>query len=413
MIELGFNKTTIPFVVDKARLLGVLEPNVVEVKLTGEAEVSRALENPIGAPKLSALLKASDRVAIVTSDITRPLPSKEVLPPVLRELYAAGVTEENIVIVFGLGSHRPHTEDEKKYLVGEKIYGKIRCVDSDETKCVHLGETSHGTPVDIFKEVAEADFIICLGNIEYHYFAGYSGGSKAIMPGISTRAAIQKNHSMMINERAIAGNLESPVRKDIEEAAKLVGIGYIVNVVLDEHKRIIYAVAGDEIAAHRDGCAFLDALYKIKIKERAEIVIVSAGGYPKDQNMYQAQKALDNAKHAVKDGGVIIWLASCREGFGSAIFETWMKEKHPEQMLSDIKNNFVLGGHKAAAVAQVLLRAEVYLVSDLDDETVKSVGFTPYKSLNEAYAAATAKLGEKSKVYVMPYGGSTLPEERR
>ena len=408
---LNYDKKQFEINVSKNRLIKELLPNEVKVGLTGREEVERALDNPIGSKRIEELVKKGQKVCIITSDITRPMPSKICLPPLVERLNRAGVPNEDILVVFALGSHRPHTETEMRYLVGDAIYESIECVDSNPDKCVRVGVTSSGTVVDIFDRVVNSDFIICMGNIEYHYFAGYSGGAKAIMPGVSTKEAIRQNHKMMVEPTAYAGNLESPVRLDIEEAGKLLGIDYILNVVLDEHKNIIFACAGDSVLAHREGCKFLDELYSVAIKEKADIVVVSAGGYPKDQNMYQAQKALDNAKHAVKDGGIIIWLASCKEGLGSAVFEEWMTMKTPKQMIEDIKKDFKLGGHKAAAISLVLEKSRIFLVSDLDDNLVKGIHLEPYRDLNTAYDDATRLLGENSSVYVMPYGGSTLPKE--
>lgn len=389
----------------------VLLPNDVKRELTGEDEVRRALADPVGTPALKEIVKAGETVAIVTSDITRPMPTYKVMPALLDELYEAGIRPEDITLVFALGSHRPHTEEEMRKLAGERAFFEIRCVDSDAADCVHLGVTTAGTPVDITRTVAEADRRICLGNIEYHYFAGYSGGAKAIMPGVSTREAIQSNHSMMVREEACAGNLDTnPLRKDIEEAAAICGVDFIVNVVLDEHKEIIRAVAGDVTAAHREGCAFLDALYQKKIEKRADIVIVSQGGAPKDLNLYQTQKALDNAKHAVRDGGIVILVGSCKEGLGESVFEEWLTSAQKSRDLIDrIQREFRLGGHKAAAIAMVLEHAEIYLVSDLEPEFVKTLFMTPFATVQEAYDAAAAKLGETPTVLVMPYGGSTLP----
>lgn len=389
----------------------VLLPNDVKRELTGEDEVRRALADPVGTPALKEIVKAGETVAIVTSDITRPMPTYKVMPALLDELYEAGIRPEDITLVFALGSHRPHTEEETRKLAGERAFSEIRCVDSDAADCVHLGVTTAGTPVDITRTVAEADRRICLGNIEYHYFAGYSGGAKAIMPGVSTREAIQSNHSMMVREEACAGNLDTnPLRKDIEEAAAICGVDFIVNVVLDEHKEIIRAVAGDVTAAHREGCAFLDALYQKKIEKRADIVIVSQGGAPKDLNLYQTQKALDNAKHAVRDGGIVILVGSCKEGLGESVFEEWLTSAQKSRDLIDrIQREFRLGGHKAAAIAMVLEHAEIYLVSDLEPEFVKTLFMTPFATVQEAYDAAAAKLGETPTVLVMPYGGSTLP----
>ena len=168
--------------VPKEDLLDVLRANEVPAGLTGEAEVRRALAEPIGSPRLGEIVRPGERIAIITSDITRPMPTWTVMPALLEELYAAGVRAGDITLVFALGSHRPHTQEEMRRLAGERAWNEIACVDSDPADCVHLGVTAAGTPVDITRVVAEADRRICLGNIEYHYFAGYSGGAKAIMP---------------------------------------------------------------------------------------------------------------------------------------------------------------------------------------------------------------------------------------
>ena len=265
--------------------------------------------------------------------------------------------------------------------------------------------------MDITRSVAEADFRICLGNIEFHYFAGYSGGAKAIMPGVSTHDAIQTNHRMMVSPQACAGRLEgNPIREDIEEAGAICGIDYIVNAVLDEHKNIVYAVAGDVTAAHRDGCAYLDRMYRKPIPKRADIVLVSQGGAPKDANLYQTQKALDNAKYAVRDGGTIILIGACQEGLGSVAFQRWLTEAPTaHSMVSRIQQEFVLGGHKAAAIAMVLEHASIDLVSEMDPDFVRSIFLTPRKSAQEAFDLAMKRYGDDATVIAMPYGGATLP----
>ena len=258
IFEWGIGTRTQTLMLPEKNVQAVLLHNPVEYSLTGEAEVRRALSTPIGAPLLRDVVKRGERICIITSDITRPCPSWLILPAVPDELSGAGVTDGDITVVFALGSHRMHTESEMRHLVGDEVFNRIRCVDSDPTDYVHLGVTRRGTPVNITRIVAEANRRICLGNIEYHYFAGYSGGAKAIMPGVSTRSAIQANHSMMVRPDARAGKIVSnPIREDIEEAAAICGVDYIVNVVLDEHKQIIRAVAGDVTLAHRAGCAVL------------------------------------------------------------------------------------------------------------------------------------------------------------
>ena len=411
-LQFGFGTGVQEADVPERNLLGVLHANEVPLELTGEAEVRRALEAPIGSPRLRELVHPGETVAIVTSDITRPMPTYKVMPALLDELYAAGVRREDITLVFALGSHRRHTPQEQQKLAGERAWREIRCVDSDPDDCVHLGTTKAGTPVDITRAVAQADRRICLGNIEYHYFAGYSGGAKAIMPGVSTRSAIQANHSMMVRPEACAGALETnPLRMDIEEAGAICGIDFIVNVVLSEHKEIIRAVAGDPVAAHRAGCRFLDRIYRKELPQAADIVLVSQGGAPKDLNLYQTQKALDNARHAVKQGGIIVLIGSCKEGLGEKVFEQWMtKSPSPDAMIERIGRDFQLGGHKAAAIAMTLKKADIYLVSDLEDDFVRSIFLTPQPDVQTALDRAFAVLGPDATVLAMPFGGSTLPQ---
>lgn len=411
-LEFGFGKGIQTVELPEDNLMGVLTANTVEYDLTGEDEVERALAEPIGAPKLEEVVKPGEKIAIVTSDITRPCPTWQIMPALLRHLYAVGVKREDITLVFALGSHRHHTPEEMQHLAGDLAYNEITCVDSNPDDCINLGVTKSGTPVDITRVVAEADRRICLANIEYHYFAGYSGGAKSIMPGVSNRAAIQSNHSMMVRPEAHAGRLAgNPIREDIEEAAAICGIDYIVNVVLDEHKQIIKAVAGDVTAAHRAGCAFLDTLYRKEIAKKADIVLVSQGGAPKDLNLYQTQKALDNAKHAVRDGGVIVLIGSCKEGLGEKTFQQWIEEATcPKDLIDRVQADFKLGGHKAAAIAMVLENADVYLVSEMPEELTKKCFLTPFSSAQQALDAAFAKLGQDASVLAMPYGGSTLPQ---
>lgn len=408
LINLGYGKNEVTLTGDN---LTVLLPNEVARTEEGGAEiVRRSLQNPIGEMPLSSYNLAGKKIAVIASDITRPCPSYLILPELIDTLVSAGANERDITVVFALGSHRGHTEEEKRKLAGTAI-DRVNCVDAGVRGYVNMGITARGTPVDICRTVAEADFRICTGNIEYHYFAGYSGGMKAIMPGVSTRAAIKCNHSHMVEPGSAAGVLDgNPVREDIEEVARFCPAHYIVNVVLDEHKHILRCVSGHPVKAHRAGCVMLDELYSVKIAKKYPIVVVSAGGYPKDINMYQAQKALDNASAAVADGGAIIWVAECAEGLGEETFERWMTSHScPDEMVEHIKRDFVLGGHKAAAVAMVLGRAEIILVSGLAPDFVRRIFMTPASDVAKALKTARARLGESAEALVIPYGGATKP----
>ena len=412
-IEVGFGNGIQTCEIPDKNLIQILKPNPVSTEISGADAVRYSLEHPIGTPRLKDIVRPGEKIVISTSDITRPMPTWEVLPAVLDELYEAGAKADDITLIFARGSHRAQTDEEREHLAGTRAFREIRCVDSTYDDCVHYGTTKAGTPVDIMRLAAEADRRICLGNIEYHYFAGYSGGAKAIMPGLSTPQAIQENHSRMVEEKACTGNItDNPIRDDLEEAAAMVGVDFIVNVVLDEHKRVLQSFAGDMIEAHRAGCRFLDQLYQVEIPRRADIVMSSQGGAPKDLNLYQTQKALDNAKHAVKPGGTIILVGSCREGLGQKTFEEWMlRAEKPDDLIRDVRQNFKLGGHKAAAIAMVLQKAGIKLVSEMDADFVRSVFLEPYEDLETAFADAMKEHGEDASVIVMPYGGSTLPRE--
>lgn len=410
-LEFGYGTKGQSVTIPDRNLIGILTANPIAHERYDDAAVCHALQNPIGAPLLRETVRPGMRIAIVVSDISRPVPSYQIVPAILKELRDAGCSDEDISVVFALGSHRRHTEQEKRQLVGDEVYRRVQCVDSDPDDCVCMGVTKNGTPVDVTRSVADADFRICTGNIEFHYFAGYSGGVKAIMPGVSGAAAIQANHRLMVDPRSCAGNLEdNPLRKDIEDAGKICGVDYLVNVVLDEHKRIVYAVAGDPVQAHRVGCTYLDRMYRKPIAQRADIVLVSQGGAPKDANLYQTQKALDNAKHAVRKGGTIILIGACHEGFGSRVFEQWLLEAPNSHALIDrVHQKFELGGHKAAAIAMVLEDAEIDLVSELPDDLVRRIFLKPQPSAQAALDNALQRYGADATVLAMPFGGATLP----
>lgn len=410
-LEFGYGNSVQCAEIPEKNLINVLTANEVEHERRDAEAVQFALENPVGDERIADKNWAGKSVAIVVSDISRPVPSHVFMPLLLDELYKAGVTAGDITVVFALGSHRKHTPEEQLKLVGERCFNEVKCVDNDVENFVHMGDTSRGTSVDITNAVANADIRIATGNIEFHYFAGYSGGYKALMPGVSTPAAIQANHKMMVLPEACAGRLEgNPLREDIDEAGSICGLDYILNVVLDEHKNIVYAVAGDPIKAHREGCKYLDSMYTKEIGEKADIVIASQGGAPKDANLYQTHKAIENAKYAVKDGGTIIVVGACNEGIGSKTFEGWFHEaKKPEELTERIQKEFVLGGHKAAAIATIMEKAEIMLVSEMSDEEVRRVFMVPQGSVQEALDKAMEKYGEDATVIAMPFAGATMP----
>lgn len=408
---LRYGRGEVEFSVPERHLLGVVDAEELPGVPDAGAEARRALGQPIGSAGLRELVWAGARVAVVVSDKTRPSPTGVLLPPVLEELRSGGVREGDITVVFALGIHPPHTEAEKRTLVGQDVFDRLRCVDSLEDGFVPVGITSRGTPVEVSRPVAEADLVVATGNIEFHYFAGYSGGAKALIPGVASRKTILPNHAMQTLPGAEAGRLAgNPVREDLEEAAAYLPPAFLVNVVLNAQKAVVECFAGDLRAAHRAGCALVDQTYKREIPEPADIVIASAGGHPKDINVYQAQKALDNAICAARPGGAVILLAACPEGLGEETLARWLAEATaPQELVDRLKVRFELGGHKAAAIARAVLRARVYLVSTLEQDVVRELFFVPAPSVGEAVAMALEEAGGKGRILVMPSGGSTLP----
>ena len=392
-------------------LVGVFQPQGGKQSETEDAVLRRALQEPIESRRLSALAVGCRRVVIVTSDLTRPCPSAKLLPHLLGELEKAGVADDHVAVVIALGLHRAMSTAELESAVGTATFRRAQVLNHDPRNVVHLGTTSRGTPVEIFSPVVDADFRICLGNLEFHYFAGFSGGAKAILPGCASQKTITANHALMVHPGARAGRLhDNPVRQDLEEGAAMVGVDYLYNVVLDSDHTIADAVAGEVTAAHRKGCEMVAERGSVPLPRSADIVVVSAGGYPTDLNLYQAQKALDNAIHAVKPGGTIIWIAACGEGFGNAVFQEWLEEADsPDQILERIQKAFVLGGHKAAAIATALKRAQIYLVSDLVPEAGPLCGIRHFPDLDAALEAAQADLGADAAVTVLPHGASVFP----
>ena len=410
-VSLNYGHDSMALDIPDENYMGTLSPKDIREIEDPINEVRRALANPIGSKKLKELVSSQDKVIILASDVSRPSPSSILLPPILKELNEAGLSNDQITIVFGLGIHRKQTEEEKKRLVGEEVYNQIKCIDHDIDNCVKIGITKRGNEVSIFKEVLKSDFIIATGNLEFHYFAGFSGGAKAVAPGICSRSTIANNHKHFLDSGAKAGKIKgNPIREEIEEIGEMVGINFMVNAVLNSHKKVVKVVAGDVTKAHREGAEYINNIFGVKIDQLADIVIASPGGYPKDIDLYQTHKAMENAMLAVKKGGIIIIAGECRDGLGEESFAEALNGKlSPLELMEELKNNFILGRHKASRIANINLNSEIYLVSNLADKIKKNLFIKSFNSLEEAFSEAIKVQGENVKVLVMPYGSSTLP----
>ncbi len=403
-IWLPYGKDKIRIEIPLQNLLGVYYPKTIVAEVDENYILQQAMENPIGSLRLKEIVRCGQKVAIVTSDLTRPTPSDKMLPFVIGELEAAGIPDEDVFIVFALGIHRPMSEEEMKKAISPQIYQRFRAINHDLNDVVTLGVTQRGTVVEIFRPLVEADVRICLGNIEFHYFAGFSGGAKAILPGCASRETIYANHRWLVSPEASAMRIKgNPVREDLEEGVAMLGVDFILNVIVDSQHRIVAAFAGDVIEAHRAGCQVVMERGAIDISQRGDIVIASPGGYPKDINLLQSNKALQSAKDFVRDKGIIILVAECAEGFGNAVLEQWMKEiPTAEETIQKIREKFVQGGHIAAAIAMIEQRASIYCVSSFEDSTVRQIRWRPFSTVQAAVDHAFEVLGKDAKVIVLP-----------
>jgi len=403
--DIPFGKKSIRINIPDKNTLDIISEGSGSLIIDEDKTITGALENPIKSKRLREIASSRKSACIIASDITRPCPSYKFLPLLAGELRKGGIENKDILVVLGLGIHRSHTDSEKRKLVGDYVYNNIETIDSDTSKSKLIGCTSRGTPVEVFERVLDYDLLIVTGNIEYHYFAGFSGGAKAVMPGICTRNSIQSNHSMMLDNRSAVGRfLDNPVREDIEEAGKLAGIDFIFNVIINDEKKIIAAVAGQNNDAYLEGIKKYESIYGSEVECAADIVITSQGGYPKDMNLYQSHKALENVKEITAEKGTIILVASCCEGFGDDTFEQWMTGYNDYNYLSKkIEKKFVLGGHKAVAISKILTKNEVLLYSDFSREETEKVGFKKIKDIQK-YLNDRISQNSEIKVTIVPTG---------
>ena len=410
-ISLNYGSTLTYAEIPEKNYMDTLDPIFVEEQDDPVLEVKRAINNPIGSPALKELVSPGQKAVIIASDISRPVPSHILLPPILEELNKGNVKDNQINVVFGLGIHRKHTEEEKKKLVGQEVYNRVLCIDHDIDDCKEIGKTKRGNHVSVSRKILESDFIIATGNLEFHYHAGFSGGAKAVAPGVCNRETIIENHRHLLDPNARSGQIKgNPVREEIEEIGSMVGIDFMVNAILNGKNRIIRVVAGDVTAAHKEGVKFINSIFRREINELADIVVVSPGGFPKDINLYQAHKAVENASQALKKGGILILAAECRESLGDLLFAEALTEgTSPFDLVEEFKHRFVLGRHAASRMAKIHVDKEIFIVSDLPVRIREKLFFKSFSSVDSALDKALEVKGSKARVLVIPFGVSTLP----
>jgi nickel-dependent lactate racemase len=415
-VWLPFGKTEVCVRVPTRNFLGSIEPKEKPGAPDPKVEIVRALKEPIGSKMLNEIVKPEHKVAIVVNDATRRTPSELMVPLLLEELNTSGVKDENVTVVFACGTHRAVKQEEAVSLLGQEALNRVKAVSHDcrAQDLVHVGDTQkHGTKVFLNRVFAEADVRILTGDICFHYYAGYSGGRKSVMPGVAGEETIKQNHAMLLDANARTGLLErNPVHEDMAEAARMARVDFVLNVVTNSRGEIARAFAGDLEQAFNEGVKLVNEMYRVTVDRRADIVVVSAGGDPADVNLYQAHKAIDNALEVVKRGGVIVLVAECHEGHGNQVFYDWMvKFGDLKSVEREIKRNFVLGGHKAYYLLEALQNHKIILVSSMPDYYASNIfKLKTARAVNDALNEAFNITGRNARVWTMPYGNYTLPE---
>ena len=416
-MDLKYGSTSFPLALPPERLAGVIEPALPLPAQSPEGIIEAALD---GCESLMAGFAPGDRVVIVTSDITRYTGSEIYLPLLVERLNRRGIPDRNIEILIALGIHRKQTPHEHEKILGP-LHGRIRVIDhdcDDQACLVMVGKTSAGIEVSINRRAVEADRLILTGVIGFHYFAGFGGGRKAVLPGIASRQACMASHFSVLNPRpgsgknplATTGSLEgNPVHQAMVEACAMVGPALLLNTVLSLEKRIIAAFAGPWREAHEEGCRYYGELFSCPIPEQADLVVVSCGGFPKDINLIQAHKSMEYASRALRERGVMILVAECRDGFGHATFFDWFRHRSLDRFEAALREQYEINGQTAYSLFQKAHRFTIILVSRFPGHQVEEMGMIPAPTLEAAMERAQALLPPSWRALVMPEGGSVLP----
>lgn len=379
------------------------------------AAIQAALDQPIGCAPLAGIVKPGESVVIVVNDITRLARSELFLPLLAHTLNAAGVPDSDIAIVFALGTHRAQSEAERRAIVGEAIYRRIRTYDhdgGDDANLVEVGTTSFGNRVEINRRVWEADRIVLTGEIIFHQIAGYSGGRKSLVPGVAGNRTTTYNHRMVLDSRCRAGVLAgNPAHEDMLEGCRMVGPDFLLNWVLSPTGRLLHVTAGHFEQAHLEGCRAAAHMLRTPVQCPYDLVIASAGGAPLDIDLRQAHKGMEHACAALRPGGSLYYYAECADGLGSAMLEDYLKTYGSEdEMERALRRNFVVGGHKALWLARLGRRYDIHLVTNLDPGLVERCGFQAVRpAAHEKRLRELLREKSPGRVAVMPHAGFTLP----
>ena len=421
MIKIPYGKSAVNLDLPDKNILAVLQSSRFDEPVDESEIIRRALNKPVESESLRHLASKKKKICIVVSDYTRATPNKLLVPPIIESLKESGRKIDEISILVANGLHKPASQGELKEFLGEEIVEEFEVINhdaEDEKSLAYVGETSFGTKVLVNRLVTESDFIVLTGLIEPHFFAGYSGGRKAILPGVSGKETIFANHSfkMIIHPLSRYGILDgNPIHEDMVEAAKMLRKSmYLVNVVIDKKHKVIGAFAGNVFKAHVKGVNFLNKYIKVNAPTKANIVVTSNGGYPLDRDLYQAVKGMATGELIVEKGGVIVIFAECIDGIGRGhemFYRLLAEAKTPKEVLERIKcEEPIKDQWEAQILARILKDVKVILVTNnIKHSMIEEMHMTPASNPEEAMEEAYRAAGKESKIVVIPEGPYVIP----
>ena len=402
----------------------LLQARVASTAAAPQELVVQALNAPLGTPALEQIVKPGERVLIVTSDITRATGSEVYLPLIVERLNTSGIPDADIEILVALGIHRKQTVEEHRKILGP-LYGRIRVIDhdcDDVRELADLGTTASGLPLALNRRLLEFERVVVTGTAGFHYFAGFGGGRKGLVPGVASRQTCMATHFAVFNPpedggkhpQAVTGVLDgNPVHAALLEAARSVRCDFLFNTVLSPDKQIVAAYAGELEQAHRAACAKVDELYRLKLEQPADLAVVSCGGHPKDINFIQAHKALDYGVGALRPGGTLVLLAACPDGHGNATFADWFEHPDLVSFEAALRAGYEINGQTAYATRIKTETWRVILVSEFNEAQTRHLGMEKAENLDLALQMAYTGLPSSPRTVVVPDGGSVLPVVNR
>ena len=415
---MSYGKGKKSFSLKSQNLLGVLKVGASR-RIAPASIIEFALDQPIQSLPFNDFFSPKDTISIVCSDITRYTGSDQFLPVLFKRLSHIGIKDSSIAITIAVGIHRAQNEDEIKQLIGGKLYGKIRVYNHNpkyKSKLKLLGITSRGTRAAFNRQVVEADKIILTGALGFHYFAGFSGGRKSMMPGVASFDACVNNHLLVLkpeggkNPNAVTGKLQgNPVHEDMIEACQGLPPLFLFNTILSPEKKIMQTVSGDLMLAFEKGCEMYMEAFSVPVSKKSDLVIASCGGFPKDINFIQAHKSLDYAMNALREGGVMILLAECPEGYGHPTFHKWFKYHDLSEFEEQLKAHYEINGQTAYSTLIKAKETKIILISALPPDEIRQMSMIPADDIEEALSLARKFLGDNPTTYIIPEAGSTLP----